>query len=88
MTDVSPKMLRLCRERLRGASGLRTSTMTLATYSGTEDCFGPNVFDTCFGTAVVHHITDVIRFLGHVHSVLKPGAVHFSWSPTWSFMVR
>jgi SAM-dependent methyltransferase len=85
MTDISPKMLHQCRTRLRAAGDLRTQAMTFATYSGTEDCFRPNAFDTCFGTAVVHHITDVVRFLRHVHTVLKPGGCAFFMEPNHAF---
>lgn len=84
MTDISPKMLRQCRARLRAAGALRTG-MTFATYSGTEDCFSPNAFDTCFGTAVVHHITDVVLFLRHVHTLLKPGGCAFFMEPNQAF---
>lgn len=78
-------MLRQCRARLRAAGDLRTTAMTFATYSGTEDCFSPNIFDTCFGTAVVHHITDVVRFLRNVYTLLKPGGRAFFMEPNLAF---
>jgi SAM-dependent methyltransferase len=85
LTDISPKMLRLCRTRLGSTADLSATAMTFATYSGTEPCFRPDVFDTCFGTAVVHHITDVARFLAHIHSVLKPGGCAFFMEPNLEF---
>ncbi len=85
LTDISPKMLRQCRARLRDAGGLRTGATTFATYSGTETCFRPGVFDTCFGTAVVHHITDVPGFLGQIHAMLKPGGCGFFMEPNLPF---
>ena len=83
VTDVSPKMLRLCRERLRRAGIL--SDLAFATYSGAEICFRSNVFDTCFGTAVVHHVTDVQRFLQNVQALLKPGGCAFFMEPSLPF---
>jgi SAM-dependent methyltransferase len=85
LTDISTKMLRLCRSRLRAADALRVSALMFATYSGTETCFRAGVFDTCFGTAVVHHITDVSRFLAHIHMVLKPGGCAFFMEPNLAF---
>ena len=85
VTDVSLKMLRQCRTRLRQAGSVPGSKLTFATYSGTETCFQSSVFDTCFGTAVVHHIADVPRFLRHVHAVLSPGGVAFFMEPNLEF---
>jgi ubiquinone/menaquinone biosynthesis C-methylase UbiE len=85
LTDISTKMLRQCRARLRAAgSGFSTPT-TFASYSATEGCFRPDAFDTCFGTAVVHHITDVPAFLGRVHFLLKPGGCAFFMEPNLTF---
>jgi hypothetical protein len=58
---------------------------TFATYSGKEACFLPASFDTCFGTAVVHHITDVQYFLAQVHSLLRPGGRAFFMEPNFEF---
>jgi SAM-dependent methyltransferase len=85
LTDVSPKMLRQCRQRLHDANNPRGTATTFATYAGTQNCFRPNTFDTCFGTAVVHHITDVTGFLSHVHTVLKPGGCAFFMEPSLPF---
>jgi SAM-dependent methyltransferase len=85
LTDISPKMLRLCHARLRAADTMRATAVTFATYSGTEACIRPGVFDTCFGTAVVHHITDVAGFLAQIHAVLKPGGCAFFMEPNLEF---
>jgi SAM-dependent methyltransferase len=85
LTDISPKMLRLCRSRLGAADALGGAALTFATYSGTEACFRADVFDTCFGTAVVHHITDVGGFLAQIHAMLKPGACAFFMEPNLAF---
>ena len=63
LTDISPKMLRICRDRLTNNIPDKTKDFIYATYSGTERCFKRNIFDSCFGTAVVHHVTDVPTFL-------------------------
>jgi SAM-dependent methyltransferase len=85
LTDVSIKMLRLCQDRLCRIGHLPREALTFATYSGTEACFRPESFDTCFGTAVVHHITDVRDFLAQVHSLLKPGGHAFFMEPNLAF---
>ncbi len=46
-TDVSTKMLGLCRARLNQLGTVQASGLTFATYSGTENCFAPDAFDTC-----------------------------------------
>jgi hypothetical protein len=48
LTDVSVKMLHVCRDRLQRLDDLRADSVIFSTYSGTEDCFQPEVFDTCF----------------------------------------
>jgi ubiquinone/menaquinone biosynthesis C-methylase UbiE len=85
LTDVSLKMLRLCRERLGRVEKLPQQSRTFATYSGREECFRPRSFDTCFGTAVVHHIVDVPHFLAQVYSLLKAGGYAFFMEPNFEF---
>jgi 2-polyprenyl-3-methyl-5-hydroxy-6-metoxy-1,4-benzoquinol methylase len=85
LTDGSTKMLRQCRARLRAAGSMLGTSTTFASYSATEPCFRPDAFDTCFGTAVVHHITDVPGFLSRVHGLLKPGGCAFFMEPNLTF---
>ncbi len=85
LTDISLKMVRLCRERLARTGGLRAEDMTFVTYSGTESCFAPGAFDTCYGTAVLHHVTDVPRILGDVQRLLKPHGRAFFMEPNLPF---
>jgi ubiquinone/menaquinone biosynthesis C-methylase UbiE len=85
LTDVSTKMLGLCRARLNQLGTVRTDAVTFATYSGTENCFAPDAFDTCYGTSVVHHLIDVPGFLGHVHRLLRPGGRAFFMEPNLRF---
>jgi 2-polyprenyl-3-methyl-5-hydroxy-6-metoxy-1,4-benzoquinol methylase len=85
LTDVSRKMLALCRRRLEQLPAVSARSIDYATYSGREPCFRPNAFDTCFGTAVVHHVLDVQTFLRQVHDLLKPGGVAFFMEPNLQF---
>ena len=85
LTDISIKMLRQCRARLRAAERTVSTPTTFASFSTTEACFRPNRFDTCFGTAVVHHITDVRAFLAQVHRLLRPGGCAFFMEPNLTF---
>lgn len=85
VTDVSAKMLGICRNRLDRLDDVRADTVLFSTYSGTEDCFRSGVFDTCFGTSVVHHITDVPRLLAQIHRILKPGGRAFFMEPNGRF---
>lgn len=85
LTDVSVKMLEICRKRLAGMSGLRAEALGFATFSGIEDCFRPDAFDTCFGTAVLHHILDLHRITGQIYRLLKPGGRAFFLEPNLRF---
>jgi SAM-dependent methyltransferase len=80
-----PEDAGICRERLRKAIPDRADTFAFATYSGTETCFRPASFDSCFGTAVAHHIVDVPRFLRQVQALLKPGGFAFFMEPNHAF---
>jgi ubiquinone/menaquinone biosynthesis C-methylase UbiE len=85
LTDVSSKMLGICRNRLKRLSDLQAETVLFATYSGTEACFRPGVLDTCFGTSVVHHVTDVPHLLAQIYRTLKPGGRAFFMEPNARF---
>jgi ubiquinone/menaquinone biosynthesis C-methylase UbiE len=82
LTDVSTGMLKLCREHLQRLGIASSVPLTYATYSANEDCFQNAVFDTCLGSSVVHHITDVRGFLAKVYRMLKPGGRAFFIEPT------
>jgi SAM-dependent methyltransferase len=85
LTDISVKMLTICRKRMRQIPGLRPEAIGYATWSIQETAFKPGCFDTCFGTAVVHHVLDVAFFLRQVHRLLKPGGVAFFLEPNAPF---
>jgi ribosomal protein L37AE/L43A len=44
-TDISPKMLRICRDRLQKAIPDRVKAFTFATYGGTERCYRAGMFE-------------------------------------------
>ncbi len=85
LTDVSIKMLGICRARLDRLGTVQANGLTFVTYSGTETCFAPDAFDTCFGTFVLHHVIDVPRLLKQVHQLLKPGGRAFFMEPNLPF---
>ena len=86
LTDVSVKMLQICQARLQRMRGLlRARDLTLATFSGTETCLAPAAFDTCYGTAVLHHIIDVPTVLSRIHALLKPNGRAFFMEPALPF---
>ena len=74
LTDVSPDMLRICRTHLARLGLASALPVRFATYSAHEACFCDEAFDSCIGTSVVHHITDVRAFLTDVWRILSPAA--------------
>jgi SAM-dependent methyltransferase len=85
VTDISLKMLRLCRENLAAANLWRPDDISLVTYGATQRCFKPGSFDTCVGTAVLHHILDVRAFLADLSSFLAPRGIAFFVEPCFAF---
>ena len=69
--DVSSRMLRRARERLRGVPNVR-----LQRVSGRDlRPLAEGVFDFAFALQVFHHLEreDTMRYLAELHRVLKPG---------------
>ena len=85
VSDISRKMLRLCRENLNNAGLLRTQEMTFVTYGAIQCCFQPSAFDTAVGSSVIHHITDVQSFLANLSMILKPRGRAFFIEPAMPF---
>jgi SAM-dependent methyltransferase len=84
VTDVSPKMLRLCQRNLQNA-GLLRRDMMFVTYGATRSCFQSGSFDTVIGSAVLHHIADFKSFLAEVSKLLKPNGRAFFIEPALPF---
>lgn len=85
LTDVSPKMLQICRDHLNRLGLLAGDRVSFATYSGAEQSLAPAKFDTCVGTSVLHHILDVGSCLADLQRVLKPGGKAFFLEPNLQF---
>ena len=81
VTDVSVKMLRVCRERLNRLGLLNPVSVAFASYDGKQPCIRSGSFDTCVGTSVIHHITDVELFLQDLVRVLSPNGIAFFVEP-------
>ena len=87
VTDVSPKMLQLCRERLSSIIPGSEDKTFFATYSGEEDFAKPGAFEVCFGSSVLHHILDVPAFLKHAQRILTADGVAFFLEPNLDYHV-
>lgn len=85
VTDVSVKMLDICRSRLVRMGLDRRQPLLFLTYGGTESPFRDASFDSCFGSSVVHHILDVGAFLADMARLLRPGGVAFFLEPNARF---
>ena len=85
LTDVSPDMLRVCRTHLTRLGLASALPIRFATYSAHEACFCDEAFDSCIGTSVVHHITDVRAFLTDVWRILRPGGRAFFTEPSFRY---
>ena len=85
LTDVSPEMLRICRTHLTRLGLASALPVRFATYSAHEACFCDEAFDSCIGTSVVHHITDVRAFLTDVWRILRPGGRAFFTEPSFRY---
>jgi ubiquinone/menaquinone biosynthesis C-methylase UbiE len=87
VTDVSPKMLQLCRERLSSIIPGSEEKTFFATYSGEEDFAKPGAFEVCFGSSVLHHILNVPAFLKHAQRILTADGVAFFLEPNLDYHV-
>lgn len=66
VTDISPKMLRLCRDRLRSLAHDRDVDIRFATNDGVALGARRGAFDLAFGYFVVHHILEWQKTLAAV----------------------
>ena len=78
-------MLRICRTHLTRLGLASALPVRFATYSAHEACFCDEAFDSCIGTSVVHHITDVRAFLTDVWRILRPGGRAFFTEPSFRY---
>lgn len=85
VTDVSAKMLEICRSRLVRMGLERRQPILFLTYGATDSPFRDSSFDSCFGSSVVHHILDLDTFFADVVRVLRPGGIAFFIEPNARF---
>lgn len=85
VTDVSAKMLEICRNRLVRTGLERRQPLLFLTYGATDSPFRDASFDSCFGSSVVHHILDLDTFFADVVRVLRPGGIAFFIEPNARF---
>jgi SAM-dependent methyltransferase len=85
VTDLSAKMLRLCRERLTRTGLDKSRPLAFVTYGSAESPFRDASFDSCFGSSVMHHILDVGAFLADIVRVLRPHGLAFFIEPNARF---
>ena len=69
----------------RGSAWRPRCRCALPPIARNEACFRDAAFDTCIGTSVVHHITDVRAFLTDVWRILKPGGRAFFTEPSFRY---
>jgi SAM-dependent methyltransferase len=70
VTDISPQMLALCKQRLGSAKNVM-----FATYGGREKIFAEESFDLCIAHSVLHHVADYQTLLADMAKALKPRGV-------------
>ncbi len=70
VTDISPKMLSICKARVENGEHL-AKKVTYATYSSAERIFPPESVDCIIGNFVLHHILDYEGFFKDCFATLK-----------------
>lgn len=71
ITDISPKMLDVCRQRLTSHGVEARTEVSYALWDGTARCFADEAYDLAAGFSVLHHILDypsVLTILGRALS--------------------
>lgn len=78
VTDISPKMLEACRQRLHSRRVEEKTEVSYALWDGTSRCFADGAFDLVAGFSVLHHILDFESVLKLAYSALgKDGRAIF-----------
>jgi ubiquinone/menaquinone biosynthesis C-methylase UbiE len=73
LTDVSAKMLEVCRERLASRSVEQHTAVSYALWDGGSPCFRDKSFDLVAGFSVLHHILDYAPVLRILRGALADG---------------
>ncbi|GAA4853994.1 class I SAM-dependent methyltransferase [Luteimonas vadosa] len=85
ITDISPKMLDVCRQRLASRAIAEESEVSYALWDGTVNCFAPGTFDLITGFSVLHHILDYQDTLAILQKALAPGGRAIFLEPSAAF---
>ncbi len=85
ITDISPRMLAVCRERVNRHIPRAISKTVFATYAGGHaggrDVFANDAFDLVIANSVLHHMPDYRAFLADMRAVLRPGGIAYFSEP-------
>ncbi|ABE29223.1 hypothetical protein Bxe_A3775 [Paraburkholderia xenovorans LB400] len=84
VTDISPKMLSICRKRVLGESHLADDVI-FATYSTGENILPSNSIDCIIGSFVLHHILDYKSFIRKSYDLLKKDGAFIFSEPCYKF---
>ena len=85
VTDISPKMLEACRQRL-GTRGIEGKTeVSYALWDGTSRCFAEEAFDLVAGVSVLHHILDYGSVLEILHGAMAKNGRAIFLEPSLAF---
>lgn len=85
ITDISPKMLDVCRQRLAARDIAAHSEVSYALWDGSGNCFAPASFDLIAGFSVLHHILDYQATLAILQGALAPGGRAIFLEPSLAF---
>lgn len=85
ITDISPKMLDVCRQRLAARDIAAHTEVSYALWDGSGNCFEPASFDLVAGFSVLHHILDYKATLATLQAALAPGGRAIFLEPSLGF---
>jgi SAM-dependent methyltransferase len=88
LTDVSLKMLRVCKRKVSARYAHQPELLRKVSYvamDGNEFSFSPETIGLAFGHGVLHHILEYQKFLGVLHQSLRPDGVAVFLEPNYKF---
>lgn len=85
ITDISPQMLKICKERVESLCNYEKEKINYATYSGKEEIFEEEAYDLIIGNSVLHHVLDYNNVLSTVRKALKKNGLAIFTEPTRAF---
>lgn len=85
ITDISSKMLGLCRRRLEARDDIAHDRVIFATWAGEVDMLRPHSLDFVAGFSVLHHVLDYTGLLARLHPAMRPGSTALFLEPNLNF---